>query len=369
MLFRSGSIAYVDRGGMLQVGPRSAGAEPGPVCYGLGGTESTVTDAQLVLGRLSESSFLGGRMSISRELAERSIREQIAEPLGLEVNDAAAGIVRVATSHMTGAIELNSVRRGYDPREFALVAFGGAGPMFAPDIARELQIPHIVAPRFPGIASAMGLLGADVVHTYTGTVVGLLGKLAPEDLSRRFADMEERARNQLAADGFATADTAVRRFTECRYAGQGYEIRVEAPPGPIDSAWIAEVAERFHRAHEREYANAFRDSEIEVVNIGVTGVGHIAEPEVPEPAAAPEGSTAEPIGERDAWFEGGGMTPSGVYARDALLAGHRLEGPAVIEQEDSTVLVPPGMGAVVDQAGNIVISRREIGRASCRERV
>jgi N-methylhydantoinase A/oxoprolinase/acetone carboxylase beta subunit len=326
------------------------------VCYGLGGSEPTVTDALLVLGRLSESAFLGGRMSMSREVAERSISEQIAEPLGLDTVDAAAGIVRVATSHMTGAIELNSVRRGYDPREFALVAFGGAGPMFAPDIARELQIPNIVAPRFPGIASAMGLLGADVVHSFRGTVVGLLGKLAPEDIARRFAEMEESARDLLSADGFPASDTAVRRFTECRYAGQGYEIREEAPSGPIDSHWIAEVAMRFHRAHEREYANAFPDSEIEIVNIGVTGVGEIVEPEVPELALAPVASTPTPFDRRDIWFEGSAMTASDVYARDTLLAGHRLAGPAVIEQEDSTVLVPPGLHATADRAGNIMIS-------------
>ena len=236
-----GSIAYLDRGGMLQVGPRSAGAEPGPVCYAQGGTEPTVTDAQLVLGRLTESSFLGGRMPISRSLAEQAIEEQIAAPLGLSITEAAAGIVRIATSHMTGAIELNSVRRGYDPREFALVAFGGAGPMFAPDIATELQIPDIVAPRFPGIASAMGLLGTDVVHTYPGTVVSLLANVSHDDLQRRFDAMEQQARRQLETDGFDLADTSVRRFTECRYAGQGYEIREEAPLGTVDDAWVAEV--------------------------------------------------------------------------------------------------------------------------------
>jgi N-methylhydantoinase A/oxoprolinase/acetone carboxylase beta subunit len=352
-----GSIAYLDRGGMLQVGPRSAGAEPGPVCYGQGGDEPTVTDAQLVLGRLSESSFLGGRMRISRELAEHAIEEQIAAPLGLSLSEAAAGIVRIATSHMTGAIELNSVRRGYDPREFALVAFGGAGPMFAPDIATDLQIPDIVAPRFPGIASAMGLLGTDVVHTYPGTVVSLLTAVSHYELQRRFDAMEEQARTQLEADGFASEDTSVRRFTECRYAGQGYEIREEAPLGTVDDAWVAEVTERFHQIHEREYAHAFRESEVELVNIGVTGMGRIVAPEVPELEPAPDDSAPEPHGERDVWFEGPGMTASRIYDRTALLAGHRLAGPAVIEQEDSTVLVPPEWEARVDRAGNIVISR------------
>ena len=352
-----GSIAYLDRGGMLQVGPRSAGAEPGPVCYGQGGTEPTITDGQLVLGRLTESSFLGGRMPISRELAEQAVEEQIAKPLGLSVVEAAAGIVRIATSHMTGAIELNSVRRGYDPREFALVAFGGAGPMFAPDIATDLQIPDIVAPRFPGIASAMGLLGTDVVHTYPGTVVSLLAAVSHDELQRRFDAMEAQAQQQLEVDGFAPEDSSVQRFTECRYAGQGYEIRAEAPLGTVDTAWVSEVAERFHQAHEREYAHAFRESEVELVNIGVTGMGRIVASEVPELESAPDGSPAGVAGERDVWFEGPGMTASRVYDRATLLAGHALVGPAVIEQEDSTVLVPSGWHARVDRAGNIVISR------------
>jgi N-methylhydantoinase A/oxoprolinase/acetone carboxylase beta subunit len=216
-----------------------------------------------------------------------------------------------------------------------------------------------VAPRFPGIASAMGLLGTDVVHTYPGTVVSLLASVSHEELQRRFDAMEGEARRQLESDGFGLGDSSVRRFTECRYAGQGYEIREEAPLGAVDEGWIAEVTERFHLVHEREYAHAFRDSEVELVNIGVTAVGRIVAPEVPELAAAADGSSPAASGERDVWFDGPGPTTSAVYERAALLAGHAIDGPALIEQEDSTVLVPPGWHARVDRAGNVVSSREE----------
>ena len=352
-----GSIAYVDRGGMLQVGPRSAGAQPGPACYDLGGEDATVTDAQLVLGRLTEDSFLGGRMEISRERAEEAIRERIAEPLGMSIEEAAAGIVRIATAHMTQAIELNSVRKGFDPREFALVAFGGAGPVFAPDIAAELEIPDIVAPRYPGISSAIGLLGSDMVHDFRGTIVALLGGLEHEEVEKRFAEMEDQAREQLARDGFAGGDTTVTRYVECRYAGQGYEIRYDAPTGRVDADWVDAARQGFHRVHEREYAHAFEDSEVEIVNIGVEGVGKIPEVKPPELGTA-NGKPPKPSSEREVWFEAAhAMVKSAVYSRASLLAGHLISGPAVIEQEDSTVLIPVDQTGRVDQAGNIVISR------------
>jgi N-methylhydantoinase A/oxoprolinase/acetone carboxylase beta subunit len=351
-----GSIASVDAGGMLHVGPRSAGASPGPACYGRGGTEPTVTDAQLVLGRLEAASFLGGRMEISHELAVRAVEEHVAGPLGLSLEQAAAGIVRVATSHMIDSIEVNSVRRGYDPRDFALVAFGGAGPLFAPDIARELELPSIVAPRFPGIASAMGLLESDVVHHASRTLIGPLLGLGASTLEAAYAALEEAAERQLHADGFPAGERAVQRVAECRYAGQGYELSVAAPPGPVDDRWLAAVAEAFHAGHEREFAHALRDAVVEVVTVGVRGIGRLARVPTRELAAA--NGPAQPTGERRVWFEDGGwreQTP--VFARDALLAGHELTGPAIVEQEDSTIVVPPGLVGHVDIAGAIVIGR------------
>jgi N-methylhydantoinase A/oxoprolinase/acetone carboxylase beta subunit len=349
-----GSVAYVDRGGMLQVGPRSAGADPGPACYGRGGTEPTVTDAELVLGRLDEGAFLGGRMSISLERATEAIEEHVARPLGLSVVEAAAGIVRVATSHMVDAIELNSVRKGLDPRDFALVAFGGAGPLFAPDIARELAIPAIVVPRFPGIASAMGLLSSDVVHSYSVSLIRLLAEAVHHEVEAAFAGLEERALTQLGRDGFDSKEMVVDRYAECRYAGQGYEIRVGAPSGLDAAGWVDTIAEAFHAAHEREFAHAFRDGRVEIVNVGVHGRGRLGEvrlERLPEATQAPQ-----PVGSREVWFDGHGAVSTAVYARAELRAGHGLEGPALVEQEDSTVLVPPNLNGRVDAEGVISIS-------------
>jgi N-methylhydantoinase A len=339
---------------MLHVGPRSAGAAPGPACYGRGGTEPTVTDAQLVLGRLDAQSFLGGRMEVSRELAVAAIEQHVARPLGLALEEAAAGIVRIATSHMVDSIEVNSVRRGFDPRDFALVAFGGAGPLFAPEIARELEIPAIVAPRFPGIASAIGLLESDVVHLVSRTLIGSLRGLGAETLEAVYAALEGDAVRQLRADGFDDDAITLERVAECRYAGQGYELRVPAPMGPVDEAWVEAVADAFHGVHEREYAHAFRDAAVEVVNLGVRGIGRLARiphAELPRAVAA-----AEPVGGRRVWFERGGWSErTPVYTRETLLAGHELGGPAIVTQEDSTVLVPPGLVGHVDAAGTIVI--------------
>jgi N-methylhydantoinase A/oxoprolinase/acetone carboxylase beta subunit len=357
-----GSVAYVDRGGMLQVGPKSAGAFPGPSCYGLGGEEATVTDAQLLLGRLSETSFLGGRMPIRRDLAEKSIATKVAEPLGLGVMEAAAGIVRIATSHMTSAIELNSVRRGYDPRDFALVAFGGAGPLFAPDVAYDLQIPTIIAPRYPGIASAMGLLATDVVHYYSVSVVSLLSSIDTQRLGALIAEMESQASKQLAADGFSGDQQVIPRYAECRYAGQGYEIRIEVPNGEVTSGWLSEVASLFHKAHEREYSHAFPESEVELVNIGVAGVAAIQSLTMPTLEAAPPGSAPQPVGTRQVWFERLGQTAeTNVFRREDLLANHVLKGAALVEQEDSTVHIPPRWQGKVDSIGNVVITANRAG--------
>lgn len=350
-----GSVAFIDGGGMLQVGPRSAGAKPGPACYGTGGVEPTVTDAQLVLGRLSEEAFLGGRIAISRALAERAIDERIAKPLGLTLVEAAAGIVRIATSHMVAAIELNSVRRGYDPRDFRLVAFGGAGPLFAGDISHELGIPGTIIPRFPGIVAAMGLLTSDVVHAFSASFIQALDSVTPAELGARFAAIEKAATDQLGAEGFPAAAVVLRRYTECRYAGQGYEVRVDGSPGPIDDRWIAALAVAFHREHAREYSHDFPHGTVELVTIGVEAVGALDRVDLMQLAI--DGHHAVGQSHREVWFEeAGAMLKTAIHARQELGRGARLNGPALIEQEDSTVLIPPGSMAETDSAGNILIS-------------
>ena len=350
-----GSIAYVDEGGLLQVGPRSAGADPGPACYGRGGTDATVTDAQNVLGRLSEESFLGGRMSVSRALAEGAVRERVAARLGLDLSQAAAGVVKIATAHMVSAIELISVRRGFDPRDFTLVAFGGAGALFASDIARELAIPRILVPRFPGVAAAMGLLASDVVHSYSQTLVARLDELDAHNLAGSFAELEARAREQLDHDRFRPDDTMIERFAECRYVGQGYEIRVPAPAGLIDDVWRERLRETFHAAHAQQYGNAFSDRDLVVVNVGARGVGLL--PELPALRLSAATSPCAPRTSRPVWFEeSGAAIDARVFAREALRAGHVIEGPAVIEQEDSTTVVPPGMRAEAHVTGHLLLT-------------
>ena len=350
-----GSVASVDQGGMLQVGPRSAGAAPGPACYGRGGTEPTVTDAQLLLGRLSEDRFLGGRVPISKALAAEAILKRIAQPLGLDLIEAAAGIVRVATSHMVGAIELNSVRRGYDPRDFRLVAFGGAGPLFATDIARELSIPGILVPRFPGILAAMGLLSSNVLHAYSTSVVQDVAKVTHGALEARYRALESRAMAALEGEGFPRSKVTLQRYAECRYVGQGYEVRVDAEQGPVDERWLHRLIEVFRNAHAREYAHDFLGGPVELVTAGIEAFGLLQPLELPETEPYEERSTA--LRERSVWFEEARqIVPTAVHARQALATGTLLMGPALVEQEDSTVLVPPGCKAETDSAGNMLIA-------------
>jgi N-methylhydantoinase A/oxoprolinase/acetone carboxylase beta subunit len=351
-----GSIAFIDAGGMLQVGPRSAGANPGPACYGLGATQPTVTDAQLVLGRLSEEAFLGGRVAISHRLAARAITDQVATPLGLSLVDAAAGIVRIATAHMVGAIELNSVRRGFDPRDFQLVAFGGAGPFFAGDISRELSIPGTLIPRFPGIVAAMGLLSSNVVHAYSTSFVDTVANIPPSVLAKRFHAMEAKATAQLASEGFTSSTIQLRRYAECRYAGQGYEVRVDADTGSVDEQWVRRLVSAFHQTHAREYSHEFPEGTVELVTIGLEAVGLLQPLEITQ--LRTDAQRPPYARTRDVWFEEmAGMVPTRIYSRYELPAGAQITGPALIEQEDSTVLVPPMGRAVTDASGNILITR------------
>jgi N-methylhydantoinase A/oxoprolinase/acetone carboxylase beta subunit len=348
-----GSIASVDAGGMMQVGPQSAGADPGPACYGKGGEAPTVTDAFLLLGRISESGLLGGRMRISRELAARAIASNIAEPLGLELEKAALGIVEIATSHMIDAIELNSVRRGFDPREFALVAFGGAGPLFAVDIAREVGFREVIVPHYPGVMCAIGLLMADIVHERSVSIVNRLDSTADVALERQFSGLEAEIASLLEADGFTADAIDLVRNVDARYRGQGYEIRLDVAPGPIDAAWRTQTVNRFHDAHEREYAHAFRDTAIEIVNAGVRGIGRLPRIELPELAVAAE--PPRTAARRTVWLSRDGPTMADVYVREDLRAGHRIVGPAIVEQLDSTVPLPAGTIGTVRPDGSMHI--------------
>jgi len=272
------------------------------------------------------------------------------------------GAVQILTHSMVQSIEENSVRKGYDPRDFALVAEGGAGPLFAAQIALEVGTPTVVVPPYPGIAAAMGLLATDMVYEYVATTYQRLSRLDAAALQSRFVELEELAIEQLAEDGIGTEDVVVQRIAECRYLGQGYELRVDAAAGVIDDAWADKVRVDFHDIHEREYSRRFEDSDIEIPNIRVRGIGltpPLRTPEIEQGGDSPDAALRH---EGAAWFRVGGElkeVPTRYYERAALKAGNRLVGPAIVTQYDSTTVIPPGLAAHVDRFGNIVIAIAE----------
>jgi 5-oxoprolinase (ATP-hydrolysing)/N-methylhydantoinase A len=361
-----GSIAYVDQGGIFRVGPRSAGAVPGPAAYNRGGTDATATDALVNLGWLSPEAFLGGGMELDAAAARTAFEDGPARALGMSVEEASMGAVQILTHSMVQSIEENSVRKGYDPRDFALVAEGGAGPLFAAQIALEVGTPTVIVPPYPGIAAAMGLLATDMVYEYVATMYQRLSRLDATALQRRFEELEAQASDQLAVDGIPAESAVVQRIAECRYLGQGYELRVDAPPGEIDEAWVEKVRADFHDIHEREYSRRFEESDIEIPNIRVRGIGLTPPLRTPEIEHGDESSDAALRHEGEAWFRVDGelrQVAARYYERAALKAGNRLVGPAIVTQYDSTTVIPPGLAAHVDRFGNIVIQIRDAADA------
>jgi 5-oxoprolinase (ATP-hydrolysing) len=277
--------------------------------------------------------------------------------LDMSVEEASMGAVQILTHSMVQSIEENSVRKGYDPRDFALVAEGGAGPLFAAQIALEVGTPSVVVPNYPGVTAALGLLATDMVYEYVTTVYQRVSKLDPAALAEAFAELESRARTQLDEDGVPPDRVLIQRVADCLYLGQGYELRVDVPSGSIDDAWVEKVRGDFHDIHEREYSRRFEESDIEIPNVRVRGIGLMPRLEVPEVDAGelPDDALRH---EADAWFRVGGSLDAVLtryYDRAALKAGNRLEGPAIVNQYDSTTVIPPGLSAQIDRFGNIVI--------------
>jgi N-methylhydantoinase A/oxoprolinase/acetone carboxylase beta subunit len=268
------------------------------------------------------------------------------------------GAVQILTHSMVQSIEENSVRKGYDPRDFALVAEGGAGPLFAAQIALEAGTPWVVVPNYPGVTAALGLLATDMVYEYVSTVYERLSTLDAAALQRAFEELEQQARAQLEHDGVPAEQMLIQRVTDCRYLGQGYELRVDVGSGAIDDAWAEKTRADFHDNHQREYSRRFEDSDIEIPNVRVRGVGLMPSFELPEAEKGDASPDAALRHERDAWFPVDGelrKVATRFFAREALKAGNRIEGPAVINQYDSTTVVPPGFTADIDRFGNIVI--------------
>jgi N-methylhydantoinase A len=341
-----GSIAWVDSGGLLRVGPQSAGADPGPVCYRRGGEEPTVTDANVVLGRLNPSYFLGGEIGLDVEAARRAIEERCAKPLGLDVVETANGIVEIANAAMVNALHLISVQRGYDPRDFVLFGFGGAGPVHANALARDAEMPTLLIPPSPGIFSATGLLTTDLKLDTAVTVMRRLDELDAAQVDALFAELEDAGRAELEQEGLAAESTSFVRKIDLRYVGQSYELTV--PAGD-------DLLERFHAEHDRTYGFSAPEEPVEVVSVRLTSVGAIAKPPARPPA---QGGAAEPKETRQAYFaESSGFVDCPIYDRYVLPAGATFSGPAIVEEFDSTTVVHPGFDVRVDDSGNLVIEK------------
>jgi len=351
-----GSIAHVDSGGAVRVGPHSAGADPGPAAYGRGGTQPTVTDANLVLGRLDPDNFLGGAMRLDSDSARRAVGD-LARRLGLGLEEAAEGILTIVNANMANAISSRTVQKGLDPRGFALVAFGGAGPLHGAEVARALGIPEIIVPAYPGITSAVGLLTTDLKYDAVRTEFQAGDAIDLDRLNRDLAAMQEELARQLAADGVAASDAAFERSGDLRYVGQGYELRVPFPDCPLDPAALREVLHRFSELHRVEYGHVFEASPIEIVNIRVSGIGRM--PKIAPFRRTCGGSLAAALVKtaRCAFRRHGSldavMTP--FYRRGLLPLGERIAGPAIVLQTDSTTVVPPDATLTADESGNLIL--------------
>ena len=352
-----GTVAYIGRDGLMKVGPRSAGADPGPACYGRGGTEPTVTDANLLLGALGAGSVLGGRMTMDPDLARAAIGEMVAEPLGLDPVEAAAGIVRIVNSNMAVDLRLAFQRRGADPRDFALVAFGGAGPLHAAALARDTGIAQVVVPLAPGLNSAFGLLQTDVRHIYVKSSVGVLAGLSADAMEAEFADLEARARADVREEGFAEGEVTLRRQIDMRYLHQGYQLAVDCMASPVDEAERAALKSRFDDLHARVYGASAPDEDAETVTFRVIAEIAVPQLQLPRIEAGDGDPSAAETGARELYdFEAGGFVPCTLYDRALLRAGDRIEGAAVIQQFDSTTVVLSGQSATVEAHGNLVIA-------------
>jgi N-methylhydantoinase A len=335
-----GSIAWADEGGALRVGPQSAGADPGPVAYDRGGEEPTVTDANLFLGYLPDGAELGGELVLQRELSERALAA-LGKRLGLDALETALGVVRVANAEMSRALRVISVERGLDPREFALVAFGGAGGLHACALAEELGMRTVLVPRAGGVLSALGLAISDVRRDYSRTLLGALDELDRDEVEQAFAALEKTAREHLD-------DPSLRRRADLRYRRQAFELTVEADD--LDA-----LADRFHAAHEQRYGYRMEEEPVELVNLRVKLVGVLDKPDLPD---WPQREAARPAGSRWVCFAVDDWRDTPVYRRGDLARGQAIVGPAIIEQMDSTTPLHPSDEARVDRFGNLVIELR-----------
>jgi N-methylhydantoinase A len=350
-----GSIARVDELGGLKVGPTSAGASPGPACYDRGGDAPTVTDANLMLGRLNSSYFLGGELPLCRAKAEESVTRHIAEPLNLDPMRAAFGIVKIADTHMAHAVRLMTVQKGHDPRDFVLVAYGGAGPAHAVSVARELAIGTVVIPNNPGILSSLGMLLTDAKEEFILSRVEKLAELDQEAFEKLFRNMEENGLARMKAAGFREDKIIIRRGADMRYTGQEFTLRLALTEAVASERFKPDLSQRFIELHELRYGHAFEKAVPEIVSLRVEVIGQLPKPKIRSPVRRGASVKETKPTPRPVYFEGVGFVPCDVYLRESLATGMTIDGPAIVEEMASTTLIHPGDVLRVDDEGNLII--------------
>ena len=349
-----GSIARVDSGGALVVGPQSAGADPGPACYGKG-NHLTVSDANLILGRLQPDHFLGGRMTLDSTRAQ-GLLEDLATEIGATLQDAALGIIRVVNANMERAIRAISLERGYDPRRFTLVPFGGAGPMHGCELAEELGIPRVLVPAYPGVLSALGVAIADVMKDYSRTVMLRGDDIDPARLEEEFHGMEGQAREQFSQEGLPVQQLVAHRFLDVRYLGQSFELTVDYPKRPPRGDLQRSIGASFYRAHLQRFGYADRSQPVEIVNLRLKVELPVEKPRLTLATVEDSDPSAAEAGQARVMFRDG-PEDTQMYHRDRLHPGRRLTGPALLLQLDATIVLPPGWSGTVDSYGNLVAER------------
>ena len=348
-----GSIAWIDAAGGLRVGPRSAGAEPGPACYGRGGDAATVTDASVVLGYLNPERFAGGAMTLDVSAAERAV-SAIGRRLGVDTVRSAAGIHRVVNARMADQIRLVTIKRGYDPRQFSLVVLGGAGPVHGAALADEMGMAEVLVPEAPGVLAAFGLLAAAIEHHHARTLQARSDVADLTAVNRCLAELDAAGRARMREEGVAPGDVHVAYAADMRYVGQAYELEVPIAT-PVTVERVADIVAAFHAVHERVYGYARTQQPVEFVNFRAVHTYRLPRPVV-RPSDRAHGTLDDArVGERRAYF--GGFVSTAIYERARLPLGAHLEGPAIVEQMDTTTVIPPGMMAVVDDAGNLRLRR------------
>ncbi len=347
-----GSIAWIDGAGSLKVGPQSAGALPGPVAYGQGGTEPTTTDANLITGRLSPENF---DYEVDLDKVKAAIKEKVADHFGMSVEDAALGIIRIANSNMLNALKLISVRKGHNPREFSLVAFGGGGSMHAPALAKELGVKKVIVPVASSVFSAWGMLMTDLRHDYIQTYIRRLNQLDPSELNKEWNSIETQALKQYQEEGVSEEDVLFTRFADIRYLGQEHTVKVPVPNGEWSEETISEVVERFGDLHEQHYTFKLEGTPTEIVNLHLTAFGKVLKPELKRLTSASSDPQEAYKETRPVYFEDSGWVETKVYYRSLFGQGMKISGPAIVEEPSASTVIYPDQSLTVDEYGNLII--------------